>query len=357
MKMAPLLKALATYSHVRTTLVHTGQHYDTQLSDIFFEELGMRRPDVSLNVGSGRHGQQTARILEAFEEELLRAREHGEDYHRVVVVGDVNSTVACTLAAVKLGIPVAHVEAGLRSFDRSMPEEINRLLTDAVSDCLFVSEPSGMENLLREGHTEDQLYLVGNIMIDSVRQHLPRAQELDTLSALNLAPKRYGVVTLHRPANVDQPETLSSLVEALVDASETLPLVFPLHPRTEARLRASSQFSRLEEAPGIRLSPPLGYLPFLCLTSQAKLIITDSGGLQDESSYLGIPCLTLRPNTERPITVEAGTSTLVKQGAEQLRLCLGDILAGKYKPGARPPLWDGYTAGRIAAILASESRG
>lgn len=357
MKMAPLLRALERYPGVRTVLIHTGQHYDAQLSDVFFEELGMRRPDISLEVGSGKHGAQTARILERFEVILEQGPPGGGRYDRVVVVGDVNSTLAATLAAVKLGVPVAHVEAGLRSFDRSMPEEINRIVTDSLADMLLVSEPAGMENLRREGHAEEQLHLTGNVMIDTLRRLLPKAQHQDTLHRLSLRSGQYGVVTLHRPANVDEPQTLARLLEVLAEASHDVPLVFPIHPRTKARLEQSGLGNVLAEAQGIVQSPPLGYLDFLCLTSQAKVIITDSGGLQEESTALGIPCLTARENTERPITVDEGTSTLVGNDAEQLRRYLRAVLDGTYKRGRCPRLWDGQAASRIAAVLATPAAG
>ncbi len=352
MKMAPLLRALDAYSQVQTVLVHTGQHYDAQLSDVFFEELGMRRPEVSLEVGSGKHGVQTARILERFEAVLEEGPPGGGRYDRVVVVGDVNSTLAATLAAAKLGIPVAHVEAGLRSFDRSMPEEINRIVTDALADILLVSEPAGMENLLREGHAEERLFLVGNVMIDTLRRLLPRAQNRRALGSVGLEPHAYGVVTLHRPANVDEPATLERLQDVFVEISRDLPLVFPIHPRTKARLEQFGLWEVLDSGEGIHVLPPQGYLDFLCLTSQARVIITDSGGLQEESTALGIPCITLRPNTERPITVHEGTSTLVGSDPKRLRQCLRAVLDGTYKQGRCPELWDGRAATRIAEVLA-----
>ena len=352
MKMAPLLRALDAYPHVQTVLVHTGQHYDQKLSDVFFEELGMRRPDVSLDVGSGKHGVQTARVLERFEAVLEAGPPGADRYDRVIVVGDVNSSMAATLAAVKLGTPVAHVEAGLRSFDRSMPEEINRILTDSVADVLLVSEPTGIENLRREGHPAHHLHLVGNVMIDTLLRLLPRAKARDTLERFSLEPGSYGVVTLHRPANVDEPETLSGLLDVLVETSRDLPLVFPVHPRTRQHIEQFGLAGRLDAAKPIVQLPPLGYVDFLALTSGAKVIITDSGGLQEESTALGIPCLTARTNTERPITVQEGTSTLVGNDPLKLRQCLRAVLSGTYKSGACPALWDGHAAERIAGILA-----
>ncbi len=357
MKMAPLLRALGAYSNVRATLVHTGQHYDANLSDVFFDELGMPRPDISLEVGSGKHGWQTGRVLERFEEMLEKFAGAGEPVHRVIVVGDVNSTMAATLAAVKLGVPIAHVEAGLRSFDRTMPEEINRIVTDALCDMLLVSEPSGMANLHREGHPEEHLHLVGNVMIDTLLWLLPKAKSQDTLARLKLSPVDYGVVTLHRPSNVDRPETLSRLLDVLIEASGRVPLVFPVHPRTQARLERFGLADHLAAAPGMVVTEPLGYLDFLALTSQAKLVVTDSGGLQEESTVLGIPCLTARFNTERPVTVEQGTSTLVGNDPEQLRAGLRAVLDGTYKRGHCPDLWDGRAAERMAQVIVDGGTG
>ncbi len=351
MKMAPLLRALEQFPGVETVLVHTGQHYDESLSDVFFEELGMRRPDAFLAVGSGRHGEQTARVLERCEALLLSQAAEGKPIHRLVVVGDVNSTMAATLAAVKLGIPVAHVEAGLRSFDRTMPEEINRIVTDSVADLLLVSEPAGIENLRREGHPDRELHLVGNVMIDTLLALLPKARARSTLDDHGLEPGGYGVVTLHRPANVDSPETLRPMLEVLAEASRKLPLVFPIHPRTDERIQRFGLGELFSASPSIVRLPPLGYLDFLGLTSQARVIITDSGGLQEESAVLGIPCLTARPNTERPITVDEGTSTLVGNDPKRLRECFSAVLDGTYKRGRCPALWDGKAAVRIAQVL------
>ncbi len=356
MKMAPLLRAMQSHPNVQTVLIHTGQHYDQNLSDVFFQQLQMKRPDVSLEVGSGKHAVQTARVLERFEEVLEQSASEGKPFDRVIVVGDVNSTMATTLAAVKLGIPVAHIEAGLRSFDRTMPEEINRLLTDAVSDTLFVSEPSGVENLRREGHPAEHIHLVGNVMIDTLFWLLPSAQAGDTLQQLHLEPSQYAVVTLHRPSNVDSAENLAGLLEVLIDTSEKLPVVFPIHPRTKNRLTQFGLATKLDAAAGVRQLPPASYLDFLALTSQAKVIITDSGGLQEESTALSIPCLTTRSNTERPVTVQEGTSTLVGNDFAKLRQCLHDVLHGTYKQGRCPDLWDGRAAQRIAHILAAPAR-
>jgi len=351
MKMAPLLRALEKYPHVRTTLIHTGQHYDGNLSDVFFEELGMKRPDICLEVGSGQHGAQTARVLERMETVLQKGTSGGKPYDRVVVVGDVNSTMAATLAAVKLGLPVAHVEAGLRSFDRTMPEEINRIVTDSVCDMLLVSEPAGLENLRREGHPEDHLHLVGNVMIDTLRWLLPKAKSRDVHGQYGLEPGQYAVVTLHRPSNVDRRETLAPLLDVLVETSHELPLVFPVHPRTKQRIEQFGLAERFAASEGVISLPPLGYLDFLALTSQARVIVTDSGGLQEESTALGIPCLTARFNTERPVTVDEGTSTLVGNDPAKLRRGLREVLEGTYKRGSCPDLWDGRAAERIARVL------
>lgn len=350
--MAPLLKALEGYSHVRTVLVHTGQHYDDNLSAVFFDDLGMRRPDVFLGAASGSHAAQTARVLERFEAVLQEASARGDPFDRVVVVGDVNSTMAAALAAAKLGVPVAHVEAGLRSFDRAMPEEINRIVTDSVSDLLLISEPAGLENLRREGHAEQELHLVGNVMIDTLLRLLPRATSGGALQRHGLEPRQFGVVTLHRPANVDVPDILAALLDVLVEVSAVLPLVFAVHPRTSQRIEEFGFQRKLAAAERIALLPPLGYLEFLALTAQAKVIVTDSGGLQEEATALGVPCLTARPNTERPVTVEEGSSTLVGNDPERLRQCLGEVLDGTYKQASCPPLWDGRAGKRIARILA-----
>jgi UDP-N-acetylglucosamine 2-epimerase (non-hydrolysing) len=354
MKMAPIIRALESdpfRDRTRCTLIHTGQHYDASLSDVFFAELGMRHPDISLEVGSGSHGAQTAKVLERIETVLASGPKGGGRFDFVVVVGDVNSTMAAAIAAAKLGIKIAHVEAGLRSFDRTMPEEINRLVTDSIADLLLVSEPDGVRNLQHEGHPAERIVLVGNVMIDTLLYMLDQAKALPTLKELQLEPHRYGVVTLHRPSNVDEEAVLAALVEVLVEVARDLPLVFPVHPRTEQTLSKFGLRDRLAETPSIQMLPPLGYLPFLSLTSQAQVIVTDSGGLQEESTALGIPCLTMRDNTERPITVELGTSTLVGNDSDKLRRSLYEVLEGTYKAGACPELWDGRAAERIATAL------
>ena len=352
MKIAPILRAFQAYPNVNATLVHTGQHYDAALSDVFFQELEIPRPDVSLGVGSGTHGKQTADILAAVEDVLLKEQESTSGgFDRMVVVGDVNSTMAATLAAVKLNIPVAHVEAGLRSEDRKMPEEVNRIVTDSVCDLLLCSEPSGVENLRAEGKPESAVHLVGNVMIDTLRWHLERAQSRPILSAYSIDAGKYAVVTLHRPSNVDDPDTLAALVDVLLNTSPKLPIVFPVHPRTRKRLVDFSLLEKLVDDANIQVVAPLGYHDFLCLTSQAKVIVTDSGGLQEESTALGVPCLTMRDSTERPVTVEEGTSTLIGTSAEKLSEVLRQVCDGEYKQGKCPALWDGHASVRIAKAI------
>jgi UDP-N-acetylglucosamine 2-epimerase (non-hydrolysing) len=349
MKVAPILRAMRSPpGPLAARLVHTGQHYDDGMSGVFFRDLGIREPDVYLGVGSGTHGQQTARILAAYEKHLLETEPRPA---AVVVVGDVNSTMACTLAAVKLGIPVAHVEAGLRSFDRGMPEEINRLVTDTLADLLLVSEPAGEENLRREGIADERIRYVGNVMIDTLVRELPAARALGMAASLGLAASAYAYVTLHRPSNVDDPARLAQLVEMLCSLGARLAVAFPAHPRTRARLRATGLEAALAGAPGVRLLEPVGYRESLGLMAGARLVLTDSGGVQEETSHLGVPCLTLRPNTERPATVSLGTNTVVGEEIEQAWPLVEDVLAGRYKKGRPIPGWDGRAAERVAAAL------
>ncbi|MBI3795643.1 MAG: UDP-N-acetylglucosamine 2-epimerase (non-hydrolyzing) [Deltaproteobacteria bacterium] len=343
MKAAPVVRALACSDFLRQTLVHTGQHYDVNMSEVFFRELGLPAPDVNLEVGSGSHAQQTAEIMSRFEPVVL---EHKPDL--VLVYGDVNSTVAAALVCAKLLVPVGHVEAGLRSFDRTMPEEINRLLTDQISDLLFTPSIDGNENLLREGVAAEKMHLVGNVMIDTLIRLLPVAQEGTILTRLELQPYHYGLVTLHRPSNVDEPRMLASIMAALNDIGDDLPLVFPVHPRTRERLKTLEVRAL---SPCVRLIDPLSYLDFLALQRSATVVITDSGGIQEESTYLGVPCLTMRENTERPITITLGTSLLIGRDLTRLRDEVRRILEGKGKHGQIPPLWDGHTAKRIAEAI------
>jgi UDP-N-acetylglucosamine 2-epimerase (non-hydrolysing) len=350
-KMGPILAALKPYTRqVRPVLVHTGQHYDVAMSDLFFRQLRLQKPDVHLRVGSGRQGEQTAKILAAYEEWLLAAKPRPS---ATLVVGDVNSTIACALASVKLGIPVIHVEAGLRSFDRTMPEEINRVLTDAISDLLLVSEPAGLKNLAAEGRPKSAVKLVGNVMIDALRAHLPVAGRLQTPHQMGLTPKEFILWTMHRPSNVDDGRTLAGWIRAMQAIGERVPIVFPVHPRTRARLTANGTWLKLTNSKGITATGPLGYLECLSLSSQALAVVTDSGGLQEEATVLRVPCLTLRENTERPITVSQGTSTLVGQDAARLVRLVGQILDGEYKTGTVPRLWDGRAAERIAEAVAN----
>jgi UDP-N-acetylglucosamine 2-epimerase (non-hydrolysing) len=344
-KMGPILSGLrAADPQLSTLLVHTGQHYDEAMSDLFFRQLGLPAPDVHLEVGSGAQGEQTAKVLSRYEAWLLKADPRPA---ATLVVGDVNSTLACTLASVKLGVPAIHVEAGLRSFDRTMPEEINRVLTDAIAELLLVSETDGVENLKREGRPESAIRLVGNVMIDVLMAQLPAARALQQPESMGLKAGAFAVWTMHRPSNVDDLAQLASLVAAMERIAERLPVVFPVHPRTKARLEGAGLWQKLEQSPGVRLTPPLGYLEFLGLSSDAKLIITDSGGLQEESAALSIPCLTLRRNTERPVTVSEGTSTLVGNDVALLERLVDDILADRYKRGRAPALWDGHAGQRV----------
>lgn len=342
MKIAPLLRELRARDAFGVTLVHTGQHYDRAMSEDFFQDLGIPEPDRNLGGGSGPHGAQTAEVLRQME---VLLQESPADV--VVVVGDVNSSLASALAAVKLGIPVAHVEAGLRSFDRTMPEEINRVLTDAISDWCFTTEPAAEQNLLREGVAPERIHFAGNVMIDTLRAHLARARERDTLGRLGLTPGGYGLLTLHRPANVDDPTHLRALFGVLEEIHGEIPLVFPVHPRTRAAI------ARLlgGREPRLRTTEPLGYLDFLRLMADAKLVLTDSGGVQEETTVLGVPCLTLRENTERPVTLSEGTNTLVGRDPATIRSEVTKILDGESKAGRVPERWDGRAAARIVDVL------
>ncbi len=345
-KIAPLIREMQRHPEIEPILVHTGQHYDEALSDIFFRQMGIPTPHVNLEVGSGSHASQTAEILKRVEPVLL---EHQPDL--VLVVGDVNSTIAVSLAAVKLGIPVAHVEAGLRSFDRSMPEEINRILTDAVADFLFVTEEDAIQHLLKEGRPRESIHLVGNVMIDSLRHFLPIAQQSPIGEDLGLKNgadwHRFGVLTLHRPSNVDSTEKLAELLGAIDSIAAQVPVIFPVHPRTQQRLAQAG----IKTHPQLKLIPPVGYLDFLCLLSKATLVLTDSGGIQEETTALGVPCLTLRENTERPITISEGTNLLIGTDPAKIIAAAQTILAGKGKPGRIPPFWDGHAAERIVDVL------
>jgi UDP-N-acetylglucosamine 2-epimerase (non-hydrolysing) len=341
MKIAPLWKRLAEDPAFRVSLVHTGQHFDDVMSGQFFRELGLPEPDYHLGAGGGSHAQQTAEIMKRIEPVLEEQQPRG-----VVVVGDVNSTVAAALVAKKMGIDVVHAEAGLRSFDRTMPEEINRIVTDSISDLLLVTEESGRVNLQREGVDLTRVHLVGNLMIDSLRQHQEKAMQSGILEQLGLKARQFGLVTLHRPANVDQERPLSEILRALSHIARTLPLIWPAHPRTRARLQSGT----LQPPDGIRVIDPLGYLDFLCLQVSSAAVFTDSGGIQEETTVLGVPCLTLRDNTERPVTIEAGTNRLAGTSAESIIAAWETSLAAP-KTGRVPPLWDGQAGDRCRTVM------
>ena len=345
MKMAPIVRALARNpERFDPILVHTGQHYDQAMSKVFFDELQMPRPEVDLNVGSGSHAVQTAGIMTAFEPVIVDRRPD-----LVIVVGDVNSTIACALVAAKIGVRVAHVEAGLRSFDHTMPEEINRLLTDRISQLLFTTEESARDNLLREGIEEDRIYFVGNVMIDTLLAHRERARALDAPSTYGLSGP-FGLVTLHRPANVDDSAAFAGLFSAFEIIAADMPLVFPVHPRTRTSLMASAQAQRLVASGRLKLLEPLGYLAFIGLLQASSVVFTDSGGIQEETTILGIPCLTLRNNTERPSTVTHGTNVIAGTSPEGVLKAWREMkTAGPER--RTPPLWDGNAAARIAEVL------
>lgn len=347
MKIAPLMRAYSKYENIEPVLVHTGQHYDRAMSKLFFEELGLPKPHVNLGVSGGSHSEQTAQIMMAFEKYCRKAQPD-----RVLVVGDVNSTIACALVASKLGLPLAHVEAGLRSFDRTMPEEINRVLTDALSDLLFVSEPSGVENLKQEGVAEGRIHLVGNVMIDTLLASRDRAEQSTILEKLSLSASNYALLTLHRPSNVDEPQVLEGLIGAVLEIGGHLPVVFPVHPRTWGRLEQFGLAQHLQDSNHVILTDPLGYLDFLKLMAYARIVLTDSGGIQEETTILQVPCLTLRHNTERPITVAMGGNRVVGTDPAEILSAFRQLMeAGSIEIGT-PPLWDGKAADRIAKILA-----
>ena len=351
MKMAPLLEAMAAVPWMRARLIHTGQHYDQAMSQVFFEDLKLPEPDRFLGVGSGSHAEQTAKVMVAFEKVL-----EGERPDLVLVVGDVNSTLACALTAAKLCIPVAHVEAGLRSFDRSMPEEINRVLTDHVAEYLFTPSADGDENLLREGIPQERIHRVGNVMIDTLRKYEAPARAKQAATAFGLRPREYALLTLHRPSNVDDPVVFGRILEGLAEVLPRLPILFPVHPRSRQRIAAFGLDVHLRELPNLRLCDPLGYLTFLGLMMDARFVLTDSGGIQEETTALGIPCLTLRENTERPVTVTLGTNAVVGTHPDRIRAAATRLLDGEPPGWSLPPLWDGQTAPRIAEILARHPR-
>jgi UDP-N-acetylglucosamine 2-epimerase (non-hydrolysing) len=342
-KIASLMRELRGRAGVQTFLVHTGQHYDARMSQTFFDELEIPRPDIELEVGSASHAVQTAEVMKRFEPVLAQQKPDA-----VLVVGDVNSTLACALTAVKIGVPVAHVEAGLRSFDRAMPEEINRILTDAISEWLFVTERSGLENLAREGIPAEKVHFVGNVMIDTLLQHQERSKRSTVLADLGVQRQKYAVLTLHRPASVDNPEILKRILSAVERIGQEVPVVFPIHPRTRKNLQTA--WGRTGSAHGLRLLDPLGYLDFLNLIANARLVMTDSGGVQEETTVLGVPCLTLRTSTERPVTISEGTNMLV--GLEPQTIIVEGLKAlGRPCFPRLPELWDGRAAARVVEIL------
>jgi len=343
-KIAPILTELREYPHVSTTLVHTGQHYDARMSDAFFANLEIPRPDVNLNVKAVGAVAQMAEIMTRFES-VLTSRRPG----LVLVVGDVTSTLATALTAVKVGCPVAHVEAGLRSFDRTMPEEVNRVLTDAISDVLFTTEPEALKNLTREGISPERIHFVGNVMIDTLFRYRERARESDVLERLRLDPGGYAALTLHRPSNVDDEGTLGMLLEAIARIQAEIPVVFPVHPRTRGRLDALAPV--LPPMPGLRLVDPLSYLDFVQLMANARCVLTDSGGIQEETTALRIPCLTLRSNTERPVTVTRGSNRVVGTSQDAIYESWRTVAQGNWPTGELPDLWDGKAAGRLVRVL------
>jgi len=344
MKAAPLIREFKRREKVFPLLIHTGQHYDENMSRIFFEDLELPEPDTYLGVGSGTHAEQTGKIMIAFEEVVRRGRQD-----LIIVVGDVNSTLACSIVGAKLLVPVAHVEAGLRSFDLTMPEEINRMVTDVLSRFCFTTCHDANENLRREGISEDRIFFVGNIMIDSLLFYLKKAAGSSVLEHLGLEAGSYALVTLHRPSNVDDPETFRGIYDALIELSDSLPIVFPVHPRTRKMIDAADPPFR--NNPHLRLIEPIGYLDFIKAMKYARLVVTDSGGIQEETTVLSVPCLTVRNNTERPITIEIGTNVLVGTDGQKILAEARKVLGSGTRQHNIPPLWDGETAGRIADVL------
>ncbi len=348
MKVAPIARAMEAYrAHIEHAICHTGQHYDYQMSQAFFEDLELSQPQFFLGVGSGSHAEQTARIMLAFEPVCL-------EWHPdlVIVVGDVNSTIACTLTAVKLGIETAHVEAGLRSFDRSMPEEINRIATDALCNWLFCTEQSGVENLYREGAQPERVFLVGNTMIDSLLAAMPKIESCNIVRQLGLEQNRYAVVTLHRPSNVDDPVQLAMLLDVLAKLARRLPVVFPIHPRTRQNITRFQLEGIVRDTPTLLLIEPERYVRFIALVRSAAFVITDSGGIQEETTVLGVPCLTLRTSTERPSTIEYGSNMLVPPERQRIWAAIEQMLQTPRVTRGIPPLWDGHAAERIVRIIA-----
>jgi UDP-N-acetylglucosamine 2-epimerase (non-hydrolysing) len=351
MKIAPIMRTFKARGGFDTLLVHTGQHYDENMSKLFFDDLGISKPDINLEVGSASHAVQTAEIMRRFEPVVTDFK---PDY--VLVVGDVNSTIACGLVSVKLGIKLIHVEAGLRSFDRSMPEEINRVLTDAISDLLFVTEQSAIENLKNEGVNSDKVHFVGNVMIDTLLANRDAARKSGVLQRFALEPRRYVVITLHRPRNVDNLSRFEKIVAAFEEVQKEIRLVFPIHPRTKSNLVGTELWERLNRMQNMLLIEPVGYLDFLCLMDHASLVITDSGGIQEETTILGVPCMTLRENTERPVTISEGTNRLVKVDTRDIvRKYKEAKLVGLNSESKMPKFWDGHAADRILEVIQQDA--
>lgn len=346
MKIAPIMESFNNTPGIDAILVHTGQHYDEKMSDLFFRQLGIPQPDINLGIGSASHAVQTAEIMKAFEQVLI---EHKPD--AVLVVGDVNSTIGCGYVAVKMGIKLIHVEAGLRSHDKAMPEEVNRLLTDCISDYLFCTEKSGVENLKKEGVSDDKIFMVGNVMIDTLLKNLEKAKQSPIMKDLGLEPKTYATMTMHRPSNVDNYETFSGLLDAIEVIQNDVPIIFPIHPRTKKNAETLGLANRINTMKNLRLVEPLGYLEFLLLNANAVCVLTDSGGLQEETTVLGTPCITMRENTERPITCEVGTNQIVGVDTQAIINAWNRVKAGEFDNRKVPDKWDGKAAQRITEIL------
>jgi UDP-N-acetylglucosamine 2-epimerase (non-hydrolysing) len=348
MKIAPIHRLMQLSKKIEPILLHTGQHYDRKMSKVFFDDLEMPEPQIYLGIGSGSHAEQTGKIMIELEKVMLELQPD-----LILVVGDVNSTLAASLVASKLHIPVAHVEAGLRSFDRAMPEEINRVVTDSVAEMLFVTEESGEQNLLSEGVSKDKIFFVGNVMIDSLLNFQKKARNSKILHQLNLEHRSFALVTLHRPSNVDSPEAMAKILKAFEKIEKKIKIIFPIHPRTKKMIEQLDLGERINLNENFTMVDPLGYLDFLCLMENAAFLLTDSGGIQEETTVLGIPCITMRENTERPITVDLGTNVIVGMNTEKIIRESFKILSGKFKTGQIPPLWDGKAAQRIVKIIES----
>ena len=346
MKIAPIHRLMKISENFDPLLLHTGQHYDQKMSKIFFDDLEMPEPQIYLGVGSGSHAEQTGRVMIELEKIVM---ELNPDL--ILVVGDVNSTLAASLVASKLHVPIAHVEAGLRSFDRNMPEEINRIVTDSVADLLLVTEKSGETNLVNEGVPQSKIHFVGNVMIDSLLHFRQKAQNSKILEQLNLVEQPYSLVTLHRPSNVDSQKSFSNILDAFNEIEKKIPIIFPIHPRTKKMIEQLGFGKKIENMKNLKMTDPLGYLDFLNIMQSAKFLLTDSGGIQEETTVLGIPCITMRENTERPVTVELGTNVIVGMNTEKIINESSKILSGTFKKGQIPPLWDGKAATRIIEII------